>query len=216
MGRRVARKKIVALAVGLGLLVAAWGLELYLAVTTGSGFVLRLLPQDWFATRDLGAVARYCERYAAEHKNARPEPGLLAQNVPYVRVAKAQPYLTHRIWVVESTESSERYLYSPSEMWRLGSRHQPRIYACNVARIRAPDGRYWVYSKNEEQDHHVVAGDFERGLRLWTGGTPVVPGCVFEGDPGKQVRVPMERSVVESMRACYPDVHIPPELIAGN
>lgn len=216
MACRMSRKKVAAIICGLAVIVGACAVEWYLAVTRGQGFVLRLLPRDWFATRDLGAVARYCDRYAAEHNNARPEPALLVQNVPYVRVAEAQPYLGHGISVLESTESSENYLYSPYDKWRLGSRHPPRIYACNVARIRGPGGRYWVYSRDEEQDHHVVAGDLERGLCLWTGGTPVVPGCAFEGDPGKQVRLPMERSVVESLRLCYPNVQIPPDLTAGE
>jgi hypothetical protein len=213
---RGSRLVLACAVVAVGSLVVV---EVGLIISRGHGFFLtRRLPQHAWAVRDLRAVAEYCDEYAKAHGNARPAANLVAQNVPYVRLAENQPYVENRLWVLESTESSETYLYSPYDRREWTSHRAQRVYACNVATLAAPGGRYYVYLRNPQEDYHVVAKDYVAyAFFVQTRGIPVVPGCTFEGPAGAMEIAPMSPAVAEALRAYYPDVQLPPKaLLSGQ
>jgi len=216
MGGRMTKKDLVILAC---VLVAVSGLvfvEVFLVISRGHGLILtRRLPQHAWAVRDLGAVAKYCDEYAKAHSDARPAADLIAHNVPYVRLAEQQPYVEKRLWVLESIESRELYLYWPYERREWTSPEAERIYACNVATLKGTRGRYYAYSRNPDEDYHVVAEDYvAAAFFVRTRGIPIVPGCTFEGPAEARKIAPMTPLVVEALEAYYPNVRVPPELLA--
>jgi len=218
MARRVTKKGLaivvaVVLAVG-GVLFA----EVYLVISRGSGYVFtRRLPKHAWAVRDITAIAAYCDAYAKLHGNARPSAALTAEHVPYVRLPASQPYVERGLWVLESVDSREVYLYCPYERREWHLRGPDRVYLCNVAKLAGPNGRYYVYTRDPEKDYHVVADyltpctDF-----VQTRGIPVVPGCTFEGPAGAKRIARMSPEVMERLAAYYPDVRVPPDRLKGQ
>lgn len=211
-------------------------IEIGVSIIRGYGFFWSLghLKSPLSSTfDDARRIIEYVDKEWDWEKNSETFPSAehIVQAAPYLdhlEMSEIQPYREFNIWVIQSRSNNNQYLYSPlsaiidvSLTRRVGSdRSYRKILFCNKAKWEGPEGQYHSYKKYPR----FVQKDL--GIEKWgcvktsvsysavPSEFPPVPGALVVFDdhlsPDK-VLYPSE--VLPALKAIYPNVEVPDELI---